>query len=245
MSSTHGSAMVGLRSEAAQRRGRDALVDRARDALARVDVPARRAFEPAAAGELEAPAVARRSNVTLATIVSAPTISRSKRGRSGSSTKRSCISAGSSSTRRSRAAARARRRLRRGRRRRDDADCRSRSARARAAPRGRRVGEQRLPAERDARQERNAVVDVEHGDGESALPHVHAELEPQRAHGAFRREPGADAGRARARVRRGRRVVSLAARRICCGCTRRLRSRRRLALLPSPSCCACTWLCWC
>jgi hypothetical protein len=79
-SSLIGSAMVGERSSrrsAATRRA----VDAARDALLRVDVPARPALEPAPAEqEREAAFVVGRSKLALTMMVSPPTVSRSKRG---------------------------------------------------------------------------------------------------------------------------------------------------------------------
>ena len=91
-----------------------------------------------------------------------------------------------------------------------------------------RGGRDALPVQGHAGQQRRSAVDVEHGHGQAALAHVHAELQVQRALRAVGREPGADARRARAQVRRrGRRV-----RRVVADGGRQLRRLLLLATAP-------------
>ena len=88
--------------EAPHRRRRHAPVDRARPALLRVDVPARAALEPGAARRREPAAGRPGAGTPCARRSASPSgdSSRSKRGRSGSSPKRSSIICGSTMTRR-------------------------------------------------------------------------------------------------------------------------------------------------
>ena len=81
----------------------------------------------------------------------------------------------------------------------------SKRAQERAARRDRASGESACQASADRRQERHARLGVEHGHGEPALAHVDAELDRSAVVLAGRREPGADAGRAGARVGGGER----------------------------------------
>jgi hypothetical protein len=66
-------------------------------------------------------------------------------------------------------------------------------------------GGERLPLERDAREQRHTRIRVEHRHGEPALPDVDPELQMQRLEVALGREPCADPRRAGAGVRRRRR----------------------------------------
>ena len=108
-----------------------------------------------------------RSKLALATIVSAPIISRSNRGLSGSSTNRSCMSAGSSKTRESDSIGR---RSATSSPRMSTAGCRgfplSKRSKRRSASRS-TVGARACHVSATRGKERNARLGVEHRDGEA------------------------------------------------------------------------------
>ena len=177
-----------------------------------------------------------RSKLALTMIVSPPTSSRSKRGRSCSSPKRSCIRAGSSKTRwpssRGRSSATSSPRT-------STAGCRGfplskRASRRSASRSGRRM--ERLPRERRGRQDRNPRLGVEDRDGQRALADVEPELDAPATGQALGREPGSDARLARGRVLlRGGGEVHRRARRATHRERARLRRhRRRVARATAP-----------
>ncbi len=153
------------------------MIERACDAFVRVDVIARRAFEPATRGELEAAAVVLAFEGDL----------RHDRVRADhlqveARAQRFFGEAQLHQRGLQQYAAIAQEREQLGRIFAADVDGRvARITALEAGQHAQRIavgsGRYALPIERHAGQERRAVVDVEHGDGEPALAHVHSEFQ--------------------------------------------------------------------